>query len=331
MESNLITRRTVLAIGGSLSLAAGLQGLGAAEPDRLIDVHHHYFAPSWMAKRPKEIAESGGAKFMSWTPKTALDAMDKAGCTTAVISCGGPGVWNGDVESSRVVSREVNEFGARMVQDYPGRFGLFASIPLPDTEGSMKEMDYALTTLKADGINLWSNFDGKFLGDPSFMPVLEEINRRKLVVYVHPKVTSDLDDANDPLRTAAGSNWENTTRAVASLVDTGALMRLPDIKFIFSHGGGLVPTVATKIAGKSEEKLAALKGLYFDVAQITTNPSAWAAMMAFADPSHVLFGSDFPYATEGMQIGLSHVQVSANVSAAIKYGNAQKLFPRLRA
>ncbi len=129
--------------------------------------------------------------------------------------------------------------------------------------------------------------------------MLEELNRRKAVVYVHPKVTSDMNDADDPLQ-ALGINWENTTRTISSLLKSGMLMRLPDVKFIFSHGGGLLPTVAVRLAGKSPEKLAALRGLYLDTAQTTTNPGAWGALTAFAEPSHVLFGSDFPYVGDGL-------------------------------
>jgi predicted TIM-barrel fold metal-dependent hydrolase len=332
MESTLISRRTALAMGGSLALAAGagLKSLAAAEPGRLIDVHHHYFAPAWMTKFKKEIAESKGERFASWTVQTALEEMDKTGCSTAIVTCGGPGTWNGDVQASRSVSREVNEFGARMVRDHPGRFGFFASVPLPDTEGSLKETEYALDTLKADGILLWSNFGARYLGDPGFAPVLEELNRRKTVVYVHPKLTSDLNDANDPLR-ALGINWENTTRTIASMLNSGILMRLPNVKFIFSHGAGLLPTVAARLAGRSAEKLAALRGLYMDTAQTTTNPGAWAALNAFAEPSHVLFGSDFPYVGDGLQLGLTRVKLSPSEAAAIARGYAEKLIPRLSA
>jgi predicted TIM-barrel fold metal-dependent hydrolase len=333
INSNLISRRSALAMGGSLALATALRlkGLAAAEPEPLIDAHHHYFPPAWMAKRKQEIIESGGARFYTspWTAQGDIEAMDKAGCRTSLVSCGGPGVWNGDVQSSRVVAREVNDFGAGMVRDYPGRFGLFASIPLPDTDGSLKEIEYAFDTLKADGIGLWSNFDGRFLGDPGFAPVYEELNRRKAVVYVHPKVTSDLNDAADPLRTLT-ITWENTARTVISLLNSGTLMRFPDMKFIFSHGGGLFPMLAPRIAANSPEKMAALRGLYVDTAQMGANPAVWAALRAFADPTHVLFGSDYPYAVEGMQQGLGRMDVTASEAVAIRHGNVEKLFPRLR-
>jgi 6-methylsalicylate decarboxylase len=332
MESSLISRRTALAMGGSLALAAGtgLKSLAAAESGRLIDVHHHYFAPAWMTKFKKEIEESNGARFFTWTVQTALDEMNKTGCDTAIVTCGGPGTWNGDVQASRTASRDVNEFGARMVKDHPGRFGFFASVPLPDTEGSLKEIEYAMGTLKADGILLWSNYGTRYLGDPGFAPVLEELNRRKLVVYVHPKLTSDLNDEKDPLR-ALGINWENTTRTISSMLSSGILMRLPDVKFIFSHGAGLLPMVAARFAGRSPEKLAALKRLYMDTAQTTTNPGAWGAITAFAEPSHILFGSDFPYVTDGLSLGLTSVKLSPAEATAIARGYAQKLIPRLSA
>jgi predicted TIM-barrel fold metal-dependent hydrolase len=145
---------------------------------------------------------------------------------------------------------------------------------------------------------------------------------------VHPKLTSDLNDASDPLR-ALGVNWENTTRTISSMLSSGILMRLPDVKFIFSHGAGLLPTVAARLAGNAPEKLAALKRLYVDTAQTTTNPGAWGALTAFADPSHILFGSDFPYVGDGLKLGLSRVNLSAGEAASIARGYAQKLIPRL--
>src|SRR5262245_53520465 len=113
-DRDRITRRAALAMGGSLAVAAGVKGvvarLEAQGVSRVIDVHHHYFTPQWLAKRKDAIIESGGARFFGWTPQTSLEAMDKAGCSAAIVACGGPGVWNGEVEASRTLAREVNEF-----------------------------------------------------------------------------------------------------------------------------------------------------------------------------------------------------------------------------
>ena len=162
-------------MGGSLAVAAaGLKAAQsaavqrAAPAGRVIDVHHHYFAPMFQQKRKDQIIESGGSRLLTWTPQISLDQMDIAGCSTAIMSSGGPGVWYGKdtLANNRAMAREMNEFGTRMGTDHPGRFGLFASLPLPDPDGSLKEIEYAFGTLKADGVGLWSNFDGRFLGDP---------------------------------------------------------------------------------------------------------------------------------------------------------------------
>ena len=336
MEGKLISRRTALRIGGSLALAAVHQnraaGQGAPTAGRIIDVHHHYFAPVFVARRREQILESGGANVISWIPQTSLDQMDAAGVTTAILSSAGPGVWYGkdSFESNRAMAREMNEFGVRLASDHPGRYGLFASLPLPDTEGSLREIEYAFGMLKADGVGLWSNFDGRFLGDAGYTAVFEELNRRKAVAYVHPKITSDFDDAADPLR-ALGINWTNTTRTIISMLNAGTFMRFPDIKFIFSHGGGLIWMVAPRLTLNAPEKMAALKRLYFDTAQVCSNPGAWDVFTRSADPTHILFGSDCPYGNVGAILkDLRSRNLTESQAAAIEHGNADPLFPRFR-
>src|ERR1700726_1966819 len=177
-------RRNFLA-GGLAALGLGVSAVPAAaqaasEKTR-IDVHHHYVPPS----QGEAMAKHGG-QAPKWTVQSSLADMEKAGVTTAVLSLAPPGVWFGDVEEGRSLARACNEYGAQLRKDNPGRFGLFAAIPLPDTEGSMREIAYALDVLKAEGISLFSSYDGKYLGDPAFVPAFENPNRRKAVFYTHP-------------------------------------------------------------------------------------------------------------------------------------------------
>ena len=129
----------------------------------------------------------------------------------------------------------------------------------------------------------------------------------------------------------------DTTRAIVSLLVGGAFARFPDIRFIFSHGGGTLPMLADRIVRQTmfrkdltftESPAALLKRQYYDVALSFSRPSL-SAILAFAEPSHVLFGSDFPYVemkytTDGLrQAGLAADQLSA-----IQRGNALAILPR---
>src|SRR6266545_524648 len=151
----------------------------------LIDVHHHLLPPTFITATQGRFVNP--AQITSWSLDKAIAEMDANGVAVAFSSVTQPGVWLGKgVQAARTLSRECNEYQARVSQDHPTRFGAFAVLPLPDTEGSLRELEYSLDTLKADGIGLLTSYEDKWLGDPLFMPVLEELNRRKAVVYVHP-------------------------------------------------------------------------------------------------------------------------------------------------
>ena len=154
----------------------------------------------------------------------------------AINSLSTPGVWFDDGEAGRARSRECNEYGAKLMRDFPGRFGIFAAIPLPDTEGSLSETAYALDVLKLDGVGVLSSYAGKFLGDPKFNPVFEELNRRTAIVFVHPTLC-----CGNPIPGLGGTILEvpmDTTRTITSLLINGTFARYPDIRFIFSHSHG---------------------------------------------------------------------------------------------
>ncbi|MGH7033676.1 MAG: amidohydrolase family protein [Stellaceae bacterium] len=162
---------------------------------RIIDTHHHIYPPRYVAQNLQRLLDDASllpaSAYQSWTPGLALEQMDKAEIESAVTSITSPGIWfeGDDGARARARARDCNEFGAQMMRDHPGRFGMFAAIPVPDIDGSLAEIAYAFDVLKHDGIGVLTSYAGKLLGDPAFDPVFEELNRRKAKVFVHPTMS----------------------------------------------------------------------------------------------------------------------------------------------
>ena len=191
---------------------------------RLIDTHHHFASPGYKAA----MVAAGVPKWMDWTPSQSLEDMDKSGVGTAITAYSEPIVWYGDEEAAKKLSRECNDFTARMGVDYPGRFGMFATLPLPFVDSTLREIEYGLDTLKAEGVCMMTNYQGKYLGDPAFAPVMDELNRRKAIIYTHPAQPVNAKD----LLPEWGGGIElstETTRTIASVlfVNRIALSRHP--------------------------------------------------------------------------------------------------------
>ena len=313
---------------------------------RRIDVHHHIVPPSYLADPGKErigrtVAASLWQRVTAWTPQRSLEEMDRNGVSSCVTSVSAPGVWFGNVAESRRIARQCNEYAARLVTDYPDRFGMFAALPLPDTEGSLREIDYALGTLQAEGFVLMTSYDNKWPGDASFTPVFEELNRRKAVVFFHPTVAPCCMNLIEGVPDSAVEYLFDTVRAVVSLLCSGTFTRFPDIRFIFPHAGSAVPLFAARIARlvAADPKLAArlpdgplheLRRLYYDLA-LTTGPNSLVPLMEIASPNNLLLGSDYPWAASSIGDTITAVRkfFGPEIAADIEYGNASRLFPRL--
>jgi 6-methylsalicylate decarboxylase len=256
-----------------------------------------------------------------------------------VLSLSSPGVWFGDVEASRLMARRVNEYAAQLVRDYPRRFGFFATVAMPDQEGSLREIQYALDVLKADGIGLLTSYGDKWLGDAAYMPVLEELNRRKAVVFVHPTTPNCCRNLLADVAPLVAEITQDTTRVVANLLFTGTFARFRDIRFIFTHAGGNVPMIYGRMHQYGPKNIAEkapngidheLKRLYYDIAGTAFRP-AIAALTSLVPTTQILLGSDNPYiALNETTEGLKGLGLSATDLMAIGRGNALTLLPRLR-
>ncbi len=324
------------------SAATYAQTMTGAGGPGLIDVHHHILPPAYLAEaREQVLAQVQNIlppAVANWTPQKSLEEMDRLGISTSIVSISSPGIWFGNQQAGRSLARKCNEYAAELGRNHPGRFGSFASIPLPDAEGSLKEIAYALDVLKADGICLLSSYGDKWLGDPAYAAVLDELNRRRAIVYVHPTAPNCCRDLMSYIPQPLTEFPHDTTRTITSLLYTGSFGRLTDIRFIFSHAGGTMPMLAGRIAQLGKRKdLAAkvpngveyeLKRLYYEIAN-SANKSAMSALMNLVPTSQIMFGSDNPFVplattAEGFaRLGLSPAEVQA-----IGRDNALRLMPR---
>jgi 6-methylsalicylate decarboxylase len=332
------------------SAALGLSAFAACEivrtataqskPHR-IDVHHHISPPSWLDSVKK--AKLDNPPLNNWSVQKSLDDMDKAGIATAVVSPTTPQVnfLHDDKAAAARIARESNEYTGKIMADHPGRFGMFAMLPLPHIDESLKEIAHAFDTLKADGIGMMTSYGDKWLGYPQFAPIWEELNRRKATVYTHPTGANCCVNLVQGVNEATIEFGTDTTRTIASLLLSGTSQRYKDINWIFSHGGGaltafaerfqvqIVTTPPYKDKFTRETVDAELNRFYYDTAQIA-NAVTIGALAKLVPISQIVYGTDYPYRT-----GLDHVNgLAKNFSgaelAAIDRENALRIIPRLR-
>ncbi len=313
--------------------ALGASPLWAQAPARgqRIDVHHHILPPEYIAA----IAVRRNVPVPDWSPARSLEEIDRAGIGTAMLSLVQPGVWFGDVAEGRRLARMANDYGARLVRDHPGRFGLFATIPLPDTEGSLKEIEYAFDTLKADGIALMTSYGERWLGDAAFAPVWQELERRKSVIYTHPTQAACCRNLIPEVPASSIEYATDTSRTMASILFTGTAVRYPGIRWIFSHGGGTVPFLLSRFTTleanmKDKSRLPngvvhELRRFYYDTAQ-ANHAGALAALLKLVPVSQVVLGTDYPFRRALDEIaGVTSYGFSAADVRAIERDNALRL------
>ena len=308
-------------------------------PGAKIDTHAHYVPPAYR-RYLEEVGYFGGQATPAWSPEAALEEMAVLGVETSVLSVARPGFWFGDVDRAAGMARTVNEYAADLVREQPDRFGLFASLPLPDLDGALREVEYAFDELHCDGVILLANVDGTYLGDPALDELMAELDRREAVVFVHPNALPAEPVPGVPVFVA--DFLLDTTRAALNMVRHGVLRRFPRLKVILSHGGGLLPYASHRIASLTpmgaggavdrEQFLAECAAFWFDTA-LTASPHSMPSLLAFAQPGHVLYGSDWPYAREDnseyFTAQLDAYPLADDQRRSIERGAAEHLIPRL--
>src|SRR6267142_5208802 len=312
---------------------------GSANPRR-IDMHHHFAPPAWVAEvRGRPLLQPANTR---WTPEQSIEDMDRGGVAAAVVSITNPGIWFGDAAQTRRLARACNDYGASLVQKHPARFGFFAAMPLPDADATLKEIEYAYDTLKADGVGLLTSYGDTWLGNRAYRPVMEELNRRKAIVAVHPTAANCCRNLEYAPGVGPGSleYGTDTTRAIMGVAFSGDAVRFPDIRFIWSHAGGTVPFLAGRIDGASRNAadrlpngfMHELKKFYYDLAG-AANPGAVASLLKLVTTAQVLFGTDFPPGGSSLDVARTLAELglfSESDLRAIERENAVRLLPRLK-
>ena len=364
-----VTRRSLLTtamagsaavVGGQLLTTAAAQAADTsttttspASTTSRVDVHHHYCPPEYVPQ------PAGSYLPFKWSLQQTLDDMT-AGSVDAVVLSTTPPVLAGlalqqglsDMYAPSIIRRS-NEYGAQLVADHPDRFGLFAALPMTHADDALQEIAYAFDTLHADGIVLFTNYGTQWLGDSVFDPVFAELDRRRAVIHVHPAVPTCCFSPHPTQYVTNVTLIEfqtDTSRAIVNLIFGGASQRFPNVRMIFSHGGGTVPylyrrfpTVAASdpvvgqvLAGTSFG--AEFGRFYYDTAQVAAKPQLLAlnevlieALGPTAAPSsRLLFGTDFPYLGSQVQAsGLSAAGVFTSDELSDIDTNALSLLPRL--
>jgi predicted TIM-barrel fold metal-dependent hydrolase len=303
-----------------------------------IDVHHHVAPAQWLAEvLGRDLLQPATR---NWSVEQSLAEMDRNGIAAAAVSVTNPGLWFGDKQQSRRLARASNDFMADMVRDRPTRFAFFAATPMPDVDGTLSEISYVLDTLQADGIGLFTSYRDLWLGNELFVPVMEELNRRKALVFVHPTAAACCMNLLPDVVPGVIEYGTDTTRAILGILFSGQAVRFPDIRFTWSHAGGSAPFFAGRIEDnlrrmKDRETrlprgaIHEMKRFFYDVAG-AANRGAILSLRELVDVSQILFGTDYPSGTaDHIVAGLATIGFNDAEIAAVNRGNAAKLLPRI--
>jgi predicted TIM-barrel fold metal-dependent hydrolase len=311
----------------------------------LIDVHQHVIPDIYKSELARiGILGSGENPWPAWSVARQLELMDEMGIDAVLLSIASPGAYFGDIEFTKPLVRQCNEAMAGMVAGHPGKFGAMAFVSLPDVEVACRDVEYALDTLKLDGVNLQTHTGPRYLGDREEDELYAELDRRAAVVFVHPQRPAVQGMARTMFPAGYTELTFDTTRAITNMLYTGMLAKFPNIRWIMPHMGGVTPFLLFRLSGldddpKLRDKIpdgvaATLKRLYYDVAQ-SAAPLSFRALLEVADPSRILFGTDYPSARNVEKVMRDSIAAVAafdgfngGLRERVMSANAQALLPR---
>ncbi|KAI1812309.1 hypothetical protein GGS20DRAFT_31454 [Poronia punctata] len=321
-----------------------------------VDVHHHFVPPFYAQALIDGGGDPSGWTIPDWTLEKDLRFNNEEGIAFTFLSITAPGAGIVPIEKQAAFCRQANEYTAAICAAQPKRYGFFATIPsLLDPAAAQEEIKYALDTLGADGITLYTRYGtgNHYLGHPHFRSTWELLNERGAVVFVHPTHPVDTTLVNPALPQPMIDYPHETTRTAVDLITSGIVRSFPNLKIILSHAGGTLPYLASRpaamlpylpcnLAGREEPDVSLIsnfeedaKKFYFDTA-LSAAPLTLRLLKEFAKPGHVMFGSDYPYAPtpaikqmNGLLEG--YAKQDEEFVKSVYVDAAKKLFPRLAA
>jgi 6-methylsalicylate decarboxylase len=311
-----------------------------------IDFHRHVIPDVYL----DAVNEAGvrdplhGVAYPRWDIDTDLGLMDRYGIRAAMVSITFPGVNFADGHETARLARACNEALAQLIADHPTRYVAFALIPLLQVDPALREIDYALDVLGLDGVGLFTNYRGTYLGDPGFDRVFARLAEHDALITIHPAPPAATDQPTFGLPAPLYEYPFDTTRTVVNLLFSGTLDRHPNLRIIVNHAGGTVPYLAKRFTYAAtinpnlaprvpHDLLGSLRHLYYETA-MSANPYTLAALAAFVSTDHILFGTDYPFLPESETAdtiaGIGDFFDDASL-ADIEQNNAIALVPRLAA
>jgi len=336
----------VAALGAGTALFGGkilAQSAASSASPRSVDFQHHFTSPGWR----KALSDANMLPDVrkGWSPEKDIEEMDSAGCAASFITTGQAGWRLGELSDNEDIrlARESNEYGTKLASDYPGRYFLMAALPMPNIDATLKEIAYALDTLKVAGFTMPGSFDGHYIGEPEFDPILQELNRRKTAVYVHPSQPKCCENMIKGLIPNTIEYGTDTTRMLMSLIVSKQAAKYPDIRWIWAHGGGTMPFLIQRIAGDRvannldkpalpNSPLFFIRKYYYDTAA-QFNPVGIAALKSVVGASQIVYGTDFPYgrmADVNKYLDNMPAVLNAKERQMMYRDNAVRLFPELK-
>lgn len=278
------------------------------KPLERIDMHSHYFPDKYYHLLNKyDITHPDNVFVPKWNLKDHLSKMEKANIIYTALSITSP--FFNFVDSSELAQavRECNEEGSKIADENPDKIGILASLPLPDVQASIDEIEYCTKKLNVKGFALPTHASGVYMGNPALDPVMKALDDVGALVTLHPTSPAlVIENVNETLPIPLFEFYVDTTRAMLNMVYRKVFDKFPNIRFVMPHGGGCFTTMVERLssgAGAALDIRGNMKKMYFDLAG-SPLPIHLPMLLEIVGAEKLVYGVDFPYPS--LEDGIAH-------------------------